>query len=291
MSQIALVTGGRGFLGQHLARALSEAGWTVHITSRSASGTQAGIACHACDLADLPAADTLLGRIRPRVVFHLAGAVSASPEIELVLPTFHSHVTSTINLMTLVQKHSVDRLVVCGSMMEMLDAVPSSPYNAAKGVARLYAQMFHSLYATPVTVARTFVTFGPGQGPEKVLPYVIRTLAAGRAPELGSGAWRADWIYVSDVIDGLLRMATAPGIEGHVLDLGRGELTSLKEMVLTIAGLMNAEAKPVFGARPDRPDEPERCADVASTTARLGWTPRIATDEGLRRTIQAYRTG
>jgi nucleoside-diphosphate-sugar epimerase len=91
----------------------------------------------------------------------------------------------------------------------------------------------------------------------KLVPFVIRSLLADNAPKLSSGHVRADWIYVADVIDGFVKAATAPGIEGQTFDLGTGKLRSLRSLVTEIASVMNSRIEPQFGAVPDRPNERE----------------------------------
>jgi nucleoside-diphosphate-sugar epimerase len=94
---------------------------------------------------------------------------------------------------------------------------------------------------------------------------------------------------VSDVVDGFLALAQAGGVEGATLDLGTGELVSIRgiveQLVISIGGGANAE----FGALPDRPLEPTRFAKTAETFARIGWKPQVSLQEGLKRTVDWYR--
>jgi nucleoside-diphosphate-sugar epimerase len=184
------------------------------------------------------------------------------------------------------------RIIFTGSMTEpradAAEPVPSSPYAAAKWAGGAYARMFHSLYGTPVVIVRPFMTYGPGQAPEKLVPFVICSLLADKAPKLSSGRVRADWIYVADVIDGFVKAATAPGIEGQTFDLGTGELRSLRSLVTEIANAMNSRIEPQFGVVPDRPDEREWAADLLPA-AKLGWAPATSLEEGLRQTVAWYR--
>lgn len=289
MSKRALVTGGNGFLGQHLCRALHDRGWEVHITSRFSDKSDVpGCSAHICDLASFAAAEKLVAELTPQVIYHFAGAVSADPRSDLVLPMFNSQLASSVNLLTIVTQHPGPRLLLTGSLTEGNGRSASSPYGAAKSAATLYARMFFALYKTPVTVLRTFMTFGSGQRDTKVLPYVIRSLNAGQTPKISSGSWRADWIHVSDVTEAFVRAASAPRIEGIELDIGRGELKSLKEMVESIRDLMNSDIEVAFGAREDRPDEPERVANVDNTERHLGWRSSVELLDGLRETINAY---
>lgn len=295
MPETALVTGGAGFIGAHVVDRLLHRGWNVHATSRRTRHSDSDrLVFHRGELSNLDFARSLLRTTRPDVVCHLAGSVGAAPDCGLVLETFHSHVTSAINLMTLLEEGGLPRrLVIAGSPLEPTGdtavAVPSSPYAAAKIAATLYARMFDRLYGTPVVIARPFMTYGPGQHSSKVLPYVIRSLSEGRSPELSSGAWRADWIYVADVVDGLVAAMTVEGVEGAQVDLGTGSLKSVREVVTELHGLMKTEVPLNFQGRDDRPPPPELTADVAETKRLLHWEPKVGLTEGLTATIDWYR--
>ena len=167
-----------------------------------------------------------------------------------------------------------------------LDPVPSSPYAAAKWSATAWTRMFRSLYQTPVVVVRPFMTYGPGQHESKIVPYVINSLLEGSAPSLSSGAYLADWVYIDDVIDGFIQAATRTDVDGAVIDLGSGSLTSLRDVVNTIVGIMHAPIKPKFGAVPDRPREQPRIADVDQAARTLGWRSTTSLEAGLAATVE-----
>jgi nucleoside-diphosphate-sugar epimerase len=292
---VALVTGASGFLGANLCRRLLAGGAQVHATSRSArTSDHARLRWWQRDLASEGSAQALVREIRPDVVFHLAGQVSAAPSASLVMPAFQSLLASTVNLLTAVAEQGGARLVVTGSLTEPRSSsdlvVPSSPYAAAKWASTAYARMFHALYGTPVVILRPFMAYGPGQNPEKLVPHVILSLLRGTPPKLASGRWSADWVYVDDVIDGFVLAARYPGIDGATVDLGSGVLTSTREIVLKLVAQIDPRAEPQFGAVPDRPAEEVRLADLAAAKAALGWEPRTPLDQGLAQTIAWYRT-
>ena len=167
---------------------------------------------------------------------------------------------------------------------------PASPYAAAKQGASAYARMFHALYGTPVVTARVFMVYGPGQRDlAKLGPYVALSLQRGERPSLSSGERPVDWVYVDDVVEGLLALALTPGIEGRRLDLGSGELVTVRGVAERLAELAGEGAELGIGERPDRPMEPVRRADVETTRELTGWTPRVALDDGLARTGEHYR--
>ena len=289
-----LITGGSGFLGSHLCRRLLESGAEVHASSRQ-SGVQhkEGVHWWQVDLTDLNAARALVTKVKPDVIYHLTGAVGASPARELVLPTFHSLLVSTVNLLTVVAETGCRRFILTGSLTEPQashpEGAPGSPYAAAKWAGSAYGRMFHSLYNTPCVIVRPFMTYGPGQDSQKIIPSVTIALLRGEAPKLSSGRLRADWIYVDDVTEGFVKAAQVPGVDGATIDLGSGSLVSVRAVVEQIGEIVGSDIKPLFGALPDRPSEQVRVADASDAYARLGWKPVVSLQDGLERTVDWYR--
>jgi nucleoside-diphosphate-sugar epimerase len=186
------------------------------------------------------------------------------------------------------------RVVLVGSMQEPDPdhpaPVPCSPYAASKWACTGYARMFHALYQLPVAIARPMMVYGPGQWDlVKVLPYVTVSLLGGTSPALGSGRRELDWIFVDDVVDGMLAIAETAAADGRVVDLGTGVLTSVRGVVERVAALVDSSARVRFGAVADRPLERPCAARIEETRRLIGWSPHTTLDEGLRRTVDWYR--
>jgi len=289
-----LVTGASGFIGAHLCRRLAAAGARVHATSRSRQPGDDTLTWHRLDLADGGAVGALVETVRPEVVFHLASHVAGAREVELVAPTFDANLASTVHLLSAVTRHGCRRFVQVGSLEEPEPgeplAVPSSPYAAAKMAASAYGRMFHALYGTPVVLARLFMVYGPAQKDlRKLVPYLILSLLRGREPRLSSGSREVDWIYVEDVIDGLILAAERNGNEGRRVDLGSGKLVTLRKVVETLYRRLAPGKLPPFGTLPDRAMEQVRTARSAESYERLGWRPRTSLEVGLAATADWYR--
>lgn len=291
----ALVTGGSGFIGRHLCRRLGEAGCEVHATSRQRRQRDrcGGPVWWQADIADLAQTRQLFGDVRPDIVFHLAGSVGASPSLELVLPAYHSLLTSTVNALVAASEFGCRRLILTGSLTEPVpgaaEPTPQSPYAAAKWAGGTYGRMFHSLYGTPVVILRPFMTYGPAQARSKVVPHAALSLLRGEPPKLASGRTKADWVYVADVVEAFVRAATAPGIDGKTIDLGSGVLVSVRSVVERLAEACGGRIKPVFGALPDRPGENEIVANTTVAATLLGWQATTSLESGLRQTIDWFR--
>jgi nucleoside-diphosphate-sugar epimerase len=290
--QKILITGASGFLGSHLSRRLRQIGCEVHAISRREHSAEDGLRWWQGDFADLGTARKLLLAIKPDVLFHLSGLVTASPDLQFVLPTFQTLLVSTIN--TLMEANAIGcRVVLVASLTEpepgKTDPTPGSPYAAAKWASSAYGRMFHKLYGTPVVVVRPFMTYGPGQNIRKLIPYVIHTLLQNEILRISSGDWQADWIYIDDVIDGFLAAAYVSGIEGDTIDLGSGTLTPIRGVVQQILKLVGSKTDPEYGALPDRPFEQVRAANLSDAYSKLAWKPTTPLEKGLALTIDWYR--
>lgn len=293
-TRTVLVTGASGFIGAHLCRRLLELGHRVAgVSRRHPENLPDGVEPCRADLASPGETAALLARVQPEWIFHLASCVTGGRDMELVRPTFEANLSSTVNLMEAAARQGGCRRFVLAGSLEEPDAVqspPSSPYAAAKAAATAYARLFHSLYDFPAVIARIFMVYGPDQkDARKLVPYVIDSLLRGETPRLSSGTREVDWIYVDDVVDGLIRLAAAPGLEGRTLDLGSGELVPVRDVVERIARLMNSSAPLHFDPAADRPMEQIRTADAARTESLAGWRPRVTLDEGLLATIAWHR--
>ena len=117
---------------------------------------------------------------------------------------------------------------------------------------------------------------------------MILSLLRGEAPQLTSGERQVDWVYVEDIVEGLLAAARAPGVEGQTIDIGSGELVSIRTLVEHLVRLINPQMQPLFGALPDRPLEQIRVAKTANAAALMGWEPTTSLEEGLKRTVDWY---
>jgi UDP-glucose 4-epimerase len=108
-------------------------------------------------------------------------------------------------------------------------------------------------------------------------------------PRLSSGVRLVDWIYIDDVVDGLIRCAEAPGVDGRTVELGSGEMFSIREVVQLLSELVRTAAHPQFGSQPDRPLERVKKADIAESCRLISWRPSTPLRVGLGRTVEWYK--
>ena len=291
----AIVTGASGFIGSHLCHRLSQTGVDLHgISRKEQQSNLTSIRWWQGDLADITVTRRILTSIKPDFIFHLASPVVGARDLDIVPPTFYSNLASTVNILTVATEIGCTRVILVGSLEEPdehdITAIPCSPYAAAKWACSGYARMFHALYNTPVSVARLFMVYGPGQQDlRKLIPYVTLSLLRNEVPKLTSGYRKIDWIYVEDVVEGLLLMGQGPSIEGCTLDLGSGSLATIRTVVEQLIVAIGSDLKPIYGALPVRAMEQVRTADTQDTFAKIGWRPRTDLKDGLQSTVGWYR--
>jgi nucleoside-diphosphate-sugar epimerase len=291
-----LVTGASGFIGAHVCRRLLACHARVHAISRQPlSSHSEHLQWWQADLTDMAAVRRVFGAVRPEMVFfHLASYVVGARDLGVVLPTFYDNLASTVHLLTAATEAGCRRIVLASSSEEPKDlndaTFPCSPYAAAKLASSMYGRMFYQLFQTPVVMPRIFMTYGPDQKDlQKLVPLVVLKLLRGEAPKLSSGRRQADWIYIDDVVEGLLRAAVISGLEGCIFDLGSGSLVSVRKIVELIVEIVGGSTQPAFGALSDRPFEQERPADTSFLSNKLGYLPATSLRQGLEATIASYR--
>ena len=305
-----LVTGARGFIGSQLCKRLVVSGVELHAVSRrppadvvawwqsiggdmSDAPRAAAIRWWNVDLIDLQATRELIRTVLPARTYHLASLVTGSRGLEMVLPILQNNFGTAFNLFLATAEYGAGRIVLAGSFEEPddQDPVPCSPYAAAKGAASGYARMFGALYQTKAVMAKISMVYGPGQADlTKLVPYVTTAFLRGERPKLSSGIRLVDWICVDDVVDGLIACAHASSAAGRTVDLGSGEVCSIREIVQQLRDLVPGAPEPRFGAVPDRPLERLGKADVATSYKLIGWNPSTTLQAGLRRTVDWYKS-
>jgi UDP-glucose 4-epimerase len=289
-----LVTGATGLIGTHVLRAIDREADLVAL-SRYPRWEESGPHWLVCDLSEPGAVADIVDSVRPDVVIHLAGAVRGDRSLEAVAPTLQANLVATVELLEAATRVGCRRIVLSGSLLEEPvaggpQAVPPSPYGASRWAASAYGRMFHALFDSPVVVLRPSYAYGPGQEPTKLIPHVISSLLDGGSPQLSSGERRLDCVYAEDVARAYVRAAVAAGVEGRTIDIGRGVLTSVHEIVqLIIECVGPTPGRPVFGTLPARPREQQVTVDIEETARVLGWRATTPLADGLRATVAWFR--
>lgn len=289
------MTGASGYLGTALCSRLTRKGLSIIGVSRQdGRESSPGMKWVCADLTKPGASEKLLKDNPSDAIIHLAGLPDGRRDLDLVGSTFEANSAATVDLLTSAVKANCKRFVYCASMEEpdprAESPLPNSPYAASKWVGTAYCRMFSALYGLPVTVLRTYLTYGPGlQAESKLIPYVITSLLSGEAPKLSSGRRMVDVIYIDDVVAAFEAALDSETATGEIIEVGSGRQVSIRQIADMIASIINNGVHPDLGALPDRPMEMTPTADIESSRRLLGWQPRISLEEGLRRTVEWYR--
>ena len=304
-----LVTGAGGFIGSHLAEALVRAGASVRAFVRYTSrGDHGWLEAADPDVVreleifrgDLANPEAVSGAIEGRdVVFHL-GALIPIPYSYLHPREFvTANVSGTLNVLEAARRGEVRRIVhtstseVYGTAQEIPITEehrlhPQSPYAATKVGADQLALSYQRSFGTPVAIVRPFNTYGPRQSARAVIPTIITQALSRESIELGATHTTRDFLYVGDTVAGMMRVGSADGVEGEVINLGTGVEVSIAEVVERVLKLVQVDV-PVDTdddrLRPPDSEVERLVAGVAKAKALLDWAPETDLDEGLQLTI------
>ncbi|MBN1248453.1 MAG: NAD-dependent epimerase/dehydratase family protein [Anaerolineae bacterium] len=312
-----LITGATGFIGRRLTLALLAAGCevTALVLPGEAHDLAEGVHPYTGDVTDpaavveaLAACARSVAEPAPITIFHLAAIGMADPGLSMYAAC-QVNVGGVIHILEAVRAaenarsaswpHTsplVRRVVMVGSSYEYgarrsddeLD--PFNPYSASKAAAWAFARAAYNAWGTPVVWARPFQVYGPGQLSRALVPAAILAALRGEDFRMTKGEQQRDFVFVDDVVDGLVAAGGAPDIEGRVLDLGTGQLRRLCDVVARIWELAGGQGRILPGALPYRPGEvPAIPANVRRTRLLTGWESKTSLDEGLRTTIALLR--
>jgi nucleoside-diphosphate-sugar epimerase len=309
----ALVTGGAGFIGSHLAEALCRRGDKVIVLDDLSSGTLNNLAWHASgddlefvqgDAGD----DVLLKQLLKDCdcVFHLAAMPSVQQSIIAPLESNRRNLEATLQLLVAARDAGVGRVVFASSSsiygeasaaarQETLLPMLLSPYAVQKCAAEQYAQLFHRLYALPVVTLRYFNVFGPRQDYDSPYAGVVarfcKAILNSRPITIyGDGQQSRDFTYIDNVISANLLAAEAPEekIAGRIFDCATGNSVSVLQLVGALAELTGSSVAPCSEASRVGDIRDSR-ADISVIERELGYRVLVSWKEGLRRTLDFYR--
>jgi len=298
----ALVTGGAGFIGSALVRALEARGYGVRVYDDLSVGDPANLEGTDAELVrgDVRDLNALLAAARGcDAAFHLAAGAGVIQSIEEPLVNFDQNARGTLVALEAARQADVGRFVFSSSNAPLGEGAyparedkpiaPLSPYGASKAVGEAYCSAFHGAYGMHAVAVRFSNAYGPRSAHKgNVIPLFIRRLRAGEELVVyGDGEQTRDFVFCEDLADGLVRAAEADGAGGEIFQLASGVETSLNRLLELLAEVSGAE--PRIRREPPRAGEILRnYSAVDKARDRLGYTPSVTLEQGLRRTWEWF---
>lgn len=307
----ALITGGAGFIGSHLAEALLRHGWEVRIVDDLSTGRPdnleglgASVEFVRGDIRDLEMLRTAARGTE--VLFHLAALGSVPRSVADPITTNQVNIDGTLNALVAARDAGVRRVVYSASSSaygnaptlpkeEGMASNPRSPYAVTKYVGELYLKVFCDLYGLEGIGLRYFNIFGPRQDPNSqyaaVIPRFITQMMRGERPTIfGDGETSRDFTYVANAVQANLRAAEAERADGEVVNIACGQRYSLNQLVARINVELGTRLEPVY-TEERAGDVKDSLAAIDRAGALLGYQPEVGFEDGLARTVAWFRRG
>jgi UDP-N-acetylglucosamine 4-epimerase len=311
-----LITGGAGFIGSHLAQALTAQGQAVRVLDNLSSGSLNNLRAARRGPGEF---SFLEGDIRdPRTcreavegvdyVLHQAARSRVQRSLEDPLFTHEVNATGSLNLLWAAKEAGVKRVVAASSSSvygdvepmtaaktEDLPPNPMSPYAVSKVAMEQYCKVFYQVYGLETVRLRYFNVFGPRQDPQAayaaVVPRFLFALHSGQTPTVfGDGRQSRDFTYVDNVVAANLAACVSPEAPGMALNVAAGVRHTLLDLLEALGELLGREAEPVFG--PARIGEVRHSlASLELSRSVLGYEPEVDFRQGLARLVELVRQG
>src|SRR5216683_2181583 len=307
-----LITGIGGFIGSSLARELLQRGEQVRGVDNFSTGKRENVAqilgqidCREADILDLDAIKSACAGAD--YVLHQAAIPSVPKSVLDPLGSNRANVDGTVNVLVAARDARVKRVVYAASSSaygdtptlpkhEGMTPDPISPYAVAKLASERYMISFYRCYGLETVALRYFNIFGPRQDPSSpysgVLAKFITVMLNGRQPTMfGDGEQSRDFTYIDNAVEANLLACKAPAsqVAGKVFNVATGRRITLNETFRLLQGLTSYSGSPVYAAERGG-DIKHSLADISAAEQHLGYKPKVDFEDGLRRTVEWYRS-
>jgi nucleoside-diphosphate-sugar epimerase len=309
MARKVLVTGGAGFIGSHLARALQARDHSVRVLDDFSSGKRSNLAdlegrieIVEGSILDEATLDRALDGVE--LVYHEAAIPSVPRSMAAPVASHEANATGTLRVLEAARRHSVRRVVYAGSSsaygetptlpkVESMASSPLSPYAVSKLTGEQYCQVYARAFGVETVVLRYFNVFGPRQDPNSqyaaVIPRFVTAMLEGRRPTVfGDGTQSRDFCFIENVLEANLLAADAREASGRVFNVACGRATDLNQVVKLIGQSLGKSIEPTYETGRVG-DVKHSLADITAARQVLGYTAAISFEEGLERTIEWYK--
>ena len=302
------ITGGSGFIGSHLARHCLSLGARVAVLTTSKDSCWRlvdiidKIEIFEGSVTKQEELQTCIQKFRPQFVFHLAAILERKLSFDLFEELFEVHVKGTSNLLSiLIKSKELERLIHIGTIEEYgrckapfgedQRELPISPYSLTKVMATKMGEYAAQEEKLPVVIVRPSVIYGPAQSfGDFLTPNIIRACIEGENFPMTVGEQTRDFLFVEDLVEGMLKIAMTPDINGEIINLGSGKEISVKEVAMLIRKVVGNPNIIQFGAIPDRANEVANSVfDIHKAQQIIGWKPKTELEDGLTKTVEWYK--
>jgi UDP-glucose 4-epimerase len=303
------VTGGAGFIGSNTVDEIVRRGHSVVVLDDLSGGKEENLAEVRNKITFIKGSITDIEIVRKAFheadyVLHLAARTSVPRSVKDPIETNRVNIDGTLNVLVAARDAKVKRVVFAASSSaygetaelpktESMQPAPISPYGVTKFVGELYAQVFGRCYGLENVCLRYFNVFGPRQDPGSpysgVLSRFITCFLEGTPPVVyGDGEQSRDFTYVENVVQANLLACEAPGAPGKVFNIGTGARITLNETLRLLEKITGKSVETRYDL-PREGDIRDSQAEITLGRSILGYDPRVAFEEGLRRTCEWYR--
>lgn len=311
LTGIAVVTGGAGFIGSHIADALTRNGLRVRVIDDLSTGHRENLEEITGDVEFTEgsvADEQLLKKVLDgaELVFHEAAIPSVPRSVEHPRQSHVASVDGTFTLLLAARDQKVRRVVYAASSSaygdqptlpkkEAMLPDPLSPYAVAKLVGEYYCQVFARVYGLETISLRYFNVFGPRQDPGSqysgVVSRFISVLLNNQQPVIyGDGEQSRDFTYIDNVIDANLRAASVTSGFGSVVNVANGQRITLNQLLEELKAIVGKPEVKADYREARVGDVRHSLADISRASELLGYQPLVSLREGLQRTIDWWKT-
>ena len=309
MAGTYLVTGGAGFIGSNLVRALLKEGRRVRVFDNFLTGFRANLEEVLADVelveGDLRDADACARACAgAEVVFHHAALPSVPRSMADPRTSFLCNTVGTFNMLMAARDAGARRFLFAASSSayganpdlpkrEAMPVMPLSPYAADKASGEMWAATFCRAFGLQTLCLRYFNIFGPRQDPSNqyagvIAAFALRMLGGERPIIYGDGTQSRDFTFIENVVHANLLAAEAPKVQGEVVNIGCGEAIDLNHIVAAFNEVLGTSLEPIYET-PRPGDVKYSLADVSAAKKLLGYKPKVRFAKGLRQTLEWYR--
>jgi UDP-glucose 4-epimerase len=304
-----LVTGGAGFIGSNIVKALLARGDKVRVLDNYSTGKRANLFPfrNNTDLQIIEADLRSSHSVRKAVdgveyILHQGALPSVPRSVRDPITTNDVNILGTLNILQAAREYAVKRVVYASSSSiygnnenmpksEDMPVQPISPYALTKYAGERYCQLFYQLYGVETVCLRYFNVFGPNQDSSSqysaVIPKFIKMMKRGEAPVInGDGNQSRDFTYVENNVRANLLACVAPNVAGEVFNIACGANYTVLGLVDILNNLLGTHVEPVFGPK-QAGDVRHSLASIDKARRMLGYEPAVGFEEGLALTIRS----